>query len=300
MILIVGGARDPNIRRLAAMAESQGIEHKTVLVGQEHSPMWTWQLDNDSLLIDGESIHPDGVYTRYDVFEHLSSGRPQASHRALGWYSTVVGWVLAHPTIRTLNRDMTRRTSKLQVLRLARQLGLDVPQTVVTNDVVGLESRASPDRLVAKPTAGGDHCHPLDDLLSGTPRRESAAATPAIVQERLEGADIRVYICDETEFVFRIEADTVDFRMDDNPDVQPLEPGEFPDRILEASRELMRLLGLHFAALDFKLRRGRELARGGDIVFLEINSAPMFSGLDRLCDGRISRAILSFLARTTV
>ena len=55
--------------------------------------------------------------------------------------------------------------------------------------------------------------------------------------------------------------------------------------------QMMGVLNLDFAALDFKYRRDRDETP----VFLEVNTAPMFEAFDRHSDGELAEAIVRTL-----
>jgi glutathione synthase/RimK-type ligase-like ATP-grasp enzyme len=193
---------------------------------------------------------------------------------------------------------------KLRQLRLAREAGLRVPPTLVTNDpgaaraffeerkgaVVAkllrpLEtSMGRPSRFVyTSPVAASD----LDDA-------ESLRHCPMVFQERLEKAhELRVAIVGEKLFAARIDASgsaggRIDWRLA-SPDECRFAAADLPDRIARSLAALMRSLGLAFGAADLVV------TPEGEHVFLEVNPCGEWGMLERDAGLPISGAIADAL-----
>ena len=249
-----------------------------LLAGSETHPVLTWDLADDVLTIDGEVVAPRAVFLRHDVFSTPSAAR------AYAWYTTVLSWAMAHRDVRLLNRYHAAHLLKPQQLLLARQSGLDIPSTVISNDASALE--AMRDRVV-KPVAGGEYTQLLDTALAGAPRRHNALASPAIVQETLVPPELRIYRAGDRFVSFHVVANTLDYRADTRARVETVKN----DRSLVAGlRELTDTLSLEFAAADFK-----QCPKTKRMLFLEVNSGPMFAAFDAASDRAVSRALIRAL-----
>ena len=287
-ILIAGGSHDPNILALIEAATARSIPILPLLVGEAAHPSLAWNLDDEVLRIDGESPGLTAAFVRRDVFH---DGTPGAGYRAATWYTTLQGWLASSPRIRTLNRRyLGRHTNKLHLLRMARDMGLRVPETVVTNAVGDLAASGGAGEMIAKPVPGGGYCMPVEDLLAGTELRDGVAATPAIVQRRLSGPDLRIYRIGRRYAGFRIRSEMLDYRMARGAStIEPLD--SLPDSLIERLGMLMDAMGLDWGAADFKIgAEGEE-----EPVFLEVNSDPMFSVFDRIGKGAITGAMFEML-----
>lgn len=277
-ILVAGGDADLNIHSLLQELEHQRTPHVRLLAGSETHPVLTWDLADDVLTIDGEIVAPRAVFLRHDVFSTPSAAR------AYAWYTTVLSWAMAHRDVRLLNRHHAAHLLKPQQLLLARQSGLDIPATVISNDASALE--AMRDRVV-KPVAGGEYTQPLDTALAGAPRRNNALASPAIVQETLVPPELRIYRAGDRFVSFHVVASTLDYRTDSRARVEPVKN----DRHLVAGlRKLTDTLSLEFAAADFK-----QCPKTKRMLFLEVNSGPMFAAFDAASDRAVSRALVRAL-----
>lgn len=287
-VVVAGGDRDPNLRALLGRLEERGVEAIPILVGgSAASPRLVWDVVEDRLELDGAVLDPVGVFVRHDVFTHLADRRPASSFRAMAWYAAVMGWARGRPGVSLFNRRLPGELLKPQQLRLAHELGMAIPATWVTNDMAWLGEHGTGRELVTKPVAGGDHCRELGPLLARTPQESGAAAAPALVQERLVAPDVRVYRVGERLLSFHIVSDVLDYRTSPRTRV---EETEVPEEILRQVRALTDAVGLDFAAVDLKASPDT-----GELVFLEVNTGPMFAAFDGACDGRLCGAMIDFL-----
>ncbi|HYW08293.1 MAG TPA: hypothetical protein VE913_15150 [Longimicrobium sp.] len=287
MILIAGGEADHNIDAITRAAEARGVDLRTVRVGPGNDPAATWDVQGDTLVLDGKEVRPDAIFIRYDVFNHKLDPRPAVATRALAWFNTVQGWGLAHG-VRMMNLGYRGQGNKPYMLSVARRVGLTIPRTVITNELDLLER--TPEPRVAKPVSGGGYCQPLEDLLERTERRNGRAASPAIVQERLVPREVRVFGVGGRFIPFHITSDALDYRTSSETRVIPLAPDDIDPGVTDGLAKLMAELKMDFAAADFKTS-----PETGKLVFLEINSSPMFAGFDAVSDGAVSAAILAHL-----
>ena len=283
-ILVAGGDADPNLRSLLGCLQSARVPHAALLVGASMHPVLTWDLERDALTLDGRVLAPRALFIRHDVFTSMTDGRTESASRAYSWYTTLLSWAAAHPRVRLLNRNHTAFVLKPQQLLTARDAGLAIPSTVITNDAALLETM---DERVVKPVAGGDYCQPLTDVLPHAPRQGNALAAPAIVQERLVPPELRVYRVGERYLSFHVIADALDYRTAPNARV---ERTRNDPRLIAKLARFMDAQQLQFGAADFKMD-----PRTKRMLFLEVNSGPMFAAFDRVSEGAVSKAIVAWL-----
>ena len=290
-VLVAGGDTDPNLGALLACLESRGVEHEALLVGADTHPRLTWDLDADELRIDGEERRPAALFIRSDVFTGLAARRPEPFHRAAAWYTTLSGWAVAHPEVRLLNRESAFHvTNKPQVLHLARQLGFDIPPTLVSNDHELLTRELDRHELIVKPVNGGDFARDLRETLPKAATVNGSLAAPAIVQRRLVPPEIRVYRIDGRCFPYQLVADALDYRSTADCKVVPLEVSGLPEGLTGRLAALMDRMRMDFGAADFKA-----CPETGRLQFLEINNSPMFAAFDAVSEGRLTHAMADFL-----
>lgn len=289
LILVAGGDQDPNLRALATTLETRGRNLLFLQVGASRHPWIHWHLDSDRLLLDGHEIRPRAAFLRYDVFSHQADGRRESAHRASAWYTAVAAWGAAHPEVRCLNRaGRFGEAQKPSVLYFAREAGLAVPDTLVSNHVAGFADFRPGHPKIAKPINGGGHCQRLDEALRDTEQRDGVAAAPAIVQPELVQPEYRVYRIGDAFLGFAVVSDELDYRVTQDCRVEVWD--DVPAELVDGLRRLTDRLGLDFAAADFKT-----CPETGRLLFLEVNTGPMFAAFDRASDGAVTAAIASYL-----
>lgn len=289
MILIAGGEADPNVETLVRAAEARGGELCLALSGAASNPRLDWDVQADMLTIGGRVVAPRAVFMRNDVFQHMADPRAETGFRSRAWHAALHGWALAHDEVRLLNRRYRGQTNKPYMLSVAARCGLPIPATRITNDLDALEREGAAERI-AKPVPGGGYCTPLAQVLSTAERRDGLAAAPAIVQERLVAPEVRIFGIGDRFIPFHVRSEALDYRTSSDTRVEPLAVEGIDPALLAALRRLMDELEMDFAAADFK----SSPATGG-LVFLEINSSPMFAGFDRAGGGTVAGAILDRL-----
>jgi glutathione synthase/RimK-type ligase-like ATP-grasp enzyme len=287
-LLLAGGHEDPNLTVLANAAQKTDIELLDLRLPAGESPAFCWELAQGAPQYSGKKIKATGAFIRHDVFSGMKDPRPEVSTRASGWYQTMMGWLLAEPGIRLFNRQIDQAAmNKPAALVLAREAGLRVPTTWITNapgDFANGRQEAQQEMMIAKPVLGGDYCYTLAEALEKTALRDGLAATPAIVQKRLVAPEIRIYVIGQSSFAFEVRSGSLDYRV--NQDAELIFLPQTPQEV-SLLRKLMLRLGMDFGAADFKTD-----PETGQLVFLELNTSPMFARFDRESGGQLCAAII--------
>jgi glutathione synthase/RimK-type ligase-like ATP-grasp enzyme len=277
---------DPNLTVLAAAAKRRGVDFVDIRFSDDASPSFHWDLTSDVARFNQLEVKPTSCFVRYNVFNDTDSRRPGTSARGAAWYAAVQGWSLAQRDVRVLNRHITNEAAnKTATLRAAAQVGLLIPATTITNEETFL--RASHRRAIAKPVAGGDFCYTLEESLERGEFRQGRGAAPAIVQNRLTAPEVRVYIVGKRAFAFEMVSASLDYRV--RQDAEVIRRRE-PHAETELLRHLLSRLQMDFGAADFKTNPD-----DGSLIFLEMNSCPMFARFDMVAEGALCDAILDEL-----
>jgi len=283
--LILNSAQYPNAWRI------------TMDVSQNSEPTWTvrgdgWEVTSDQLT---------GVWWRRPYRHRIASevkGRKVRRFCEDEAKAAFLGWIhgLGQKVMNPFSADFAANQKPLQLLR-AREVGLKIPHTVVTND-------AEEARTFLKRRDGST----IFKVLTGTSwqftetRRFRSAHlrhlknlryAPVIFQELVEAqSDIRVTIVDQTAFAVSIKpilkGAKFDWRMDLASEIRPhVLPGEIRRGLIK----LMRVLGLRFGAIDLRLTPANEY------VFLEVNPGGQFLFCEIHGGHPISRAIAAALLK---
>jgi hypothetical protein len=288
-MLVAGGARDPNLLSLCHYASEMGIHVVPALVGGGKCPVFVWDMPSNTFSLDGEIAHPDAAFVRYDVFESMSGGDENAESRAMAWYAAIQGYAATNSHIRLPNRRAASVVgNKPAILAAARSVGLVTSDTIVTNSTQLLDSLPEPSEWIAKPVAGGAYCWSLEVAQKRKASSDSPRRQPALIQPKLIQPEIRIYRIGAEFFAFSMNSPSLDYRVLQDATVRPL--SECPETETEQLAVLMDAVGLDFGAADFKTD-----PHSGKLVFLEVNSSPMFVLFDQVSDGSISRALVRYL-----
>lgn len=190
------------------------------------------------------------------------------------------GALTSIPTNRWLSHPSSiwRAERKLYQLSVAKQLGLNVPPTAVTNDENAIRGFASERQVIGKAVSSGYIDSPdgyramfttaldstdLDDL-------SGLSLSPVIFQEHVRKAvDIRVTIVGGEVFAAEImsqthPSSTTDWRATEDPEIEH-RPHDLPVKQKQQCLALVSRLGLEFGAIDLAL------TADGQYAFFEIN-----------------------------
>ena len=287
--MIAGGDADPQIAHLIARAETRGIVHRPLLQRAGGGLVLDWSLETGVLREEGAAVEVTGAFVRQDVFRFLASKRPIDRDDARSWKVMLDGWLWSHPEIRLFNRGFAMKDAVNKPLALlwAREAGLSVPDTVLHSSVAVAERALAESAVVYKPVAGGDMARELNTEALGKVRAPHLPR-PYIFQEKLVPPEIRIFRVGDKFFAFQIDADALDYRtVGGDAKVTPV---AVPAHLLDGLTSVTDRLGLTYAAADFKAR-----AATGELVFLEVNSNPMFVAFDRAAEGALCDAMLDWL-----
>jgi hypothetical protein len=276
---IIGAADDAHCRELTSAldtirVDSVVVESRGMLDNVAHT------LDGASLKVNGDDLSDVAAwYVRYvaaSYYRPASPGGQAATDPVLrAQVALQLGWLqnLANSGLPVVNgRGAGAGRSKPLQLSIAREVGLSIPHTIVTNSVADIDAFGSQHgQLVQKPVDGGDVCRLL--VPADVRRLDPVLVAPIIVQQLVEGSAVRVTMSRrEIYSAVAISSRFLDYRED------PIyQAGEAIYRPVEIPAEIMRLLGefMERCRLDFA---GIDLIRTdqGEHVFLEANSSPMW------------------------
>jgi MvdC family ATP-grasp ribosomal peptide maturase len=222
--------------------------------------------------------------------------------------AAVTGFLDGLHSARWVNDPVRDRAAenKLWQLRLAREVGLQVPRTLLTNNAAQMRSFYAEvnGQMVAKLLT------PLSISMDGSAAfvytSEVTAAdladgemlrySPMVFQERVaKTCELRIAFVDGRLFAGAIDAGgsargQVDWRLA-APHETEWSRDEVPDGLATALKTLMSKLGLIYGAIDL-IR-----TPGGEYIFLEVNPGGEWGMLERDLDYPISAAIADALLR---
>lgn len=228
----------------------------------------------------------DGRYRLYDDWhqDYMENREKHAFWLGFLLALQAQGKVLVNPA--ELGVDTVK---PYQLFRL-KQAGLPTPRTLITNDADAVrEFMAIVGPVVCKPVYGGAHCERVaGEVLERLPLIASA---PAIFQEEIKGADLRVTaVPGQILSAVEIANDGVDYRAGARyGQAGTYAPVELPPQVAAMCFRAMEVSGLGFSGID--LKRTAE----GEYVFIELNYSPVFSGIEQITGHPISEGLARYL-----
>ncbi|MEQ1718760.1 MAG: MvdC/MvdD family ATP grasp protein [Hyphomicrobium sp.] len=279
------------------------MESADVLCGGGHGPGIEFSIDRIAPQINLTTAC--GSYHGQDIaavlFRHIKPYQPvrledpDAARFAASEISAALeGAVLTLEPALWINHPQANQNTRNKVLqlRVAAQLGFDVPDTIVTRDPARIRERFAQwsGQMVAK-LAGGQLVGPSVDaqyvihttkITTAHLANDAAlSAAPAIYQRLIAKAyDVRVTVIGEKLFACRIASQArddsaIDWRA---AGFQNLDHRVFdlPPAVQSLCRDIVRRFGLHTAGIDLIERPD------GAFTFLEINASGQWAWIEKM------------------
>ncbi len=173
-------------------------------------------------------------------------------------------------------------------LRLAQQLGVTIPATLVSNDPqLVSEFAKSYEKVIFKPVYGGTHTRFVtDDHLEWQRLNLALSLSPVTIQEYIPGTNIRSYVIGESVYSAEIRTPAIDFREDLQAELIPV---ELPEAIQQQCLAIAKAFMLEWTAIDWRKRPT------GEYVFLEANPSPMFISFEQRTGFPITQKLVQLL-----
>lgn len=188
---------------------------------------------------------------------------------------------------------------KAYQLKLAAQLGLETPRTLITNCPQAARefvAREGLGNVVYKAFSATETDWRETRLLrpGEVDQLESVRYAPVIFQRYIEAdVDLRVTVVGDRLFTAAIHSQETSYKIDFRMDMGKarIEPADLPDDVGARLLALMQELGLVYGAIDLRRRPD------GSHVFLEINPAGQWLFVERMTGQEITAAMAQELAR---
>lgn len=181
--------------------------------------------------------------------------------------------------------------SKPIQLKMVQQLGVSIPVTMVTSSVDAARQFISQYGTIAvKPVSGGDYtrkinCYNSEEILPIV----FSSGKPMIVQEFVEGPNMRTYVIENKVFSAIIESELPDYRIDSSANVIAVST---PDLIAQQAIAITNRLGYRWTAIDWIIDNENRYN------FLEANFSPMFHVFSEKTGYAVADELASALQRT--
>lgn len=304
MILLCGIPSETPLRMVACALDALGAEYR--FVNQRHVAGYALEWGIADGIVDGNLHLTDETIRLADVRAAYSrlmddrllpeldddpEGSPARRH-ARGFHDAFYRWLEVAPG-RIVNRADPQGSngSKPYQAQLIMRHGLNVPETLITND---------PDAVLAFWRQHGSVIYKsmsgvrsiVAALDPGDLRRlDDIRWCPVQFQALIEGIDVRVHVVDREAFATEIASDTLDYRYARrNGGSAELRATELPALVVQRCVALAHALDLPFAGIDLKI------TASGEVFCFEVNPSPAFSFYEANTGQPISQALARYLA----
>lgn len=217
---------------------------------------------------------------------HLDLVNNDCSAALLGTCLTDFRGIWINDPIATRNAE-----NKLVQLKAAREAGLVIPRTLVSNDPHKIRGFCDSldNQVVVKPVRGTTQCHLFTRVV--TPEHldsdDCLELCPATYQELIPGRQhLRVHCFGDHAEAVLIESDAIDWRQ--NLDI-PFIPFTLSTTLKSALLSVVRNLGLLMGVIDLKL------STASTPVWLEVNPQGQFLFSEALSGVDLTRSFAEFL-----
>jgi ATP-GRASP peptide maturase of grasp-with-spasm system len=203
----------------------------------------------------------------------------------------------------TLGNPKRSKINKLAVLSEAVNVGLKIPQTIITNNKSYLRKLLSKKKLISKSiqesvfVPGEDYhfAHYTEELDQSFFKILPKSFTPSLFQEMLEKElELRIFYLKGEFYCMAIFSQMdnqtkVDFRKYNTNVPNRTVPYRCPEEVLEKLDRLMSILELDTGSIDMIL------TTKGEYIFLEVNPVGQFGMVSYPCNYHLERRIAELL-----
>ncbi len=203
--------------------------------------------------------------------------------------------------------QMQRYSIKANQVAIARQVGLSVPETVITNDLDTVKRLATRHpEIIIKPLAyngfavGESQYGCFTNTLSAGDlekySREELAYAPAIFQQRIKKVqELRITVIGDEVFACEIQTkpgmlENIDWRIEDVEDL-PHRIVELPEEVSKSLKQMLTLMSLNFGAFDL-IKDETETH-----YFIEVNPNGQYYWIELLTGAPLTDAMVSLIIR---
>ncbi len=304
MILLCGIPSESPLAMVAKELDALGADYRVLNQRKVAALDIAWQVDGSGidgkLGLEGEAFlltDIGAVYFRLmdDRILPELDGEPDGSparRHARGFHDALLRWLEIAPG-RIVNRSEPQGSngSKPYQAQLIRQYGLQVPETLITNDPDAvLAFQREHGTLIYKSISGvRSIVHALRE--EDIERLDLIRWCPVQFQALVPGPDVRVHVIGRQVYATEIVSDILDYRYARRSGGSAeLRATELPAETAEKCIALTHGLGLAFAGIDLKM------TPDGEFYCFEVNPCPAFSFYEANTGQPIAHAVARYLA----
>lgn len=198
--------------------------------------------------------------------------------------------LLQIPSIHWVNPTQAYQLQREKPLQLSKvhQLGVRVPDTIVTNDPIAVQEFVYRHaKTTFKPIYGGARTQLMAaEHLNPKRLRLSLKIAPVTLREYVPGANLRSYVIGNMVYAAEICSAAIDFHHDDEAKLMPI---VFPEAMCAQAMAIAQALYAEWISIDWRL------TPAGEYLFLEANPNPSFLTFEQQTGFPITQALIELL-----
>jgi glutathione synthase/RimK-type ligase-like ATP-grasp enzyme len=199
--------------------------------------------------------------------------------------------LLQLPSIHWVNPVQAYQLHREKPLQLSKvhQLGVRVPDTLVTNDPIAVQEFVDRHpKTTFKPIYGGAKTQLIAaEHLSPERLQLSLRIAPVTLSQYVPGANLRSYVIGDTVYAAEICSSALDFHDDDDAKLMPI---VFPEAMCRQAIAIARSLYAEWMTIDWRL------TPAGEYLFLDANPNPSFLAFEQQTGFPITQALVELLS----
>lgn len=304
MILICGVLSDEVIELVCARLEDMNYDYRFFnLYDYPENVSFNYKTRSDGEVngafdVGGEIIPFDditGIYIRFDDVndEKPTELKEEYDPQIIAERNLSLSLLIDRIPCVVVNRNYPQHSnaSKPYQLMLIKDVGINIPKTLVTNDpdeVMKFYDSCDGEIIFKSISGVRSIVDRLDDeYLERLPLLENC---PSLFQEFIPGNNVRVHTVGDEIFATEIDSDVVDYRYAVSKDGSVnMKPHKLPAEMKERCFDISKKLGLVMAGIDLKL------TPEGEWYCFEVNPSPGFIYYERFTLQPISEALANLL-----
>lgn len=203
---------------------------------------------------------------------------------------SLVRSLLQLSSIRWINPLQAYQLHREKPLQLSKvhQLGVSLPDTIVTNDLLAVQDFVNRHpKTIFKPIYGGvrtqliaaEHLHPERLKLS-------LKVAPVTLQEYVAGANIRAYVIGDVVYAAEVCSAALDFHQEEDAELIPI---VLPEALCRQAIAIAQALSAEWLSIDWRL------TAAGEYLFLDANPNPTFLAFEQQTKFPITQALIELL-----
>ncbi len=201
--------------------------------------------------------------------------------------------LLQIPSIHWVNPLPAYQLQREKPLQLSKvhQLGVRVPDTIVTNDPIAVQDFVYRHaKTTFKPIYGGATTQLIAaEHLNPERLRLSLKIAPVTLREYVGGVNLRSYVIGDTVYAAEICSAALDFHHDDEAKLIPI---VFPEAMCNQAIAIAQSLYAEWMSIDWRL------TPAGEYLFLEANPNPAFIAFEQQTGFPITQALIELLTES--